>query len=93
MVHYKGGTMKSITIHNLDTKLEQLIQKKAKSQQLSLNKTIQLLLRESFGLTDKKAKTHKEDFADLYGVWSKQEADEFDKATQDFYLVHKKDWV
>ena len=42
--------MKSITIHNLDDKLDSLIREKAKKQGISLNKTIKTLLRKSLGL-------------------------------------------
>ena len=39
--------MKSITIHNLDETLENLIKERAKKQGKSLNKTIQALLNEA----------------------------------------------
>jgi len=48
--------MKSITIHGLDGPLDTLIREKARKQQLSLNKTIKLLLEESLGLTGRGSK-------------------------------------
>lgn len=43
--------MKSITIHNVDDPLDRLLQERAKSQGMSLNKTIKFLLAESLGIT------------------------------------------
>jgi hypothetical protein len=84
--------MKSITIHNLDDSLEILIREKAKKQGISLNKTIQMLLKQSLGLNPKSSNNHKEDFLDLFGCWSKKDELEFNKKTQDFNKINELDW-
>ncbi len=84
--------MKSITIHNLDDSLEVLIRERAKKQKISLNKTIQLLLRQALGLNSKSENNHRDDFLDLFGSWSKNDENEFIKNTKDFNKINKLDW-
>ena len=43
--------MKSITIHNLDNELSELIQKLSKAEDISQNKLIKRLLRKALGLS------------------------------------------
>jgi hypothetical protein len=87
-----GKLMKSITIHNLDDSLELLIREKSKKQGISLNKTIQMLLRQSLGLNSKSSNNHREDFLDLFGSWSKKDEIEFIRKTQDFNKINESDW-
>jgi negative regulator of replication initiation len=83
--------MKSITIHDLDSDLYKSIQSQATSQGLSLNKAIKQLLRKSLGLPHKYAE--KRDFSKFVGVWSKKEADEFDKIiNEEFENIDEEDW-
>ena len=84
--------MKSITIHNLDDMLEKKIKEKAKSQGLSLNKTIKKLLERSLGIDRRKRNDHREDFIDLFGTWSQEDFDEFDNAISDFKKIDPRDW-
>jgi hypothetical protein len=83
--------MKSITIHNLEDSLALLIQEKAKKNGLSLNKTIKMLLRKSLGLNDKR-EDNKEEFLDLFGVWTKNDEKQFIKRVEVFNNVEAKDW-
>jgi len=83
-------SMKSITIHNLDDKLDNLIRARAKTEGLSLNQTIQELIRKALGL--KKESDHRDDFLDLFGTWTKEDEDEFLKQTKDFREVEDQDW-
>ncbi len=69
--------MKSITIHGLEDPLDTLIRKKARQQNLSLNKTIKKLLRESLGLADNAGTDRKALFSDLCGVWTDEDIKEF----------------
>lgn len=85
--------MKSITIHKLDDTLEALIRKKAHKNGLSLNKTIQMLLRESLGLNNKDAANRKNDFAELCGAWNETDALEFQRKTADLDEVDEMDWT
>ncbi len=84
--------MKSITIHNLDDKLDSLIREKAKKQGMSLNKTIKLLLKKSLGLDKNSENDHKNDFLDLFGIWSKKDLNEFNKKIKDLREVNINDW-
>ncbi len=83
--------MKSITIHNLEDSLALLIQEKAKKQGMSLNKTIKMLLRKSLGLNNKR-EDNKEQFLDLFGVWTKNDEKQFIKKVEVFNKVDEKDW-
>lgn len=84
--------MKSITIHGLEGPLDALIREKASQQGLSLNKTIKKLLTESLGLEPSQPKDYRETFADLCGVWTRQEAAAFNQSTKDFAKVDPEDW-
>lgn len=85
--------MKSITIHNLDDPLERLLQVRAKSQGMSLNKTIKSLLAEALGIRQNKTLNNKNEFMDLFGSWSAAEARSFLKAIHDFEKIDAKDWA
>lgn len=84
--------MKSITIHGLDETLDRLIKKRAKKQGSSLNKTIKRLLEESLGIHNRKGSDHREDFLDLFGVWTKKESAQFMGQIQDLGKVDEGDW-
>lgn len=84
--------MKSITIHNLDEELDRSLRKEAREHGLSLNKTVKNLLRASLGLSKKTLEDRKKDFADVFGVWSKKEAEEFEARIKDFEKIDKEDW-
>ena len=84
--------MKSITIHNLDESLEYMIREKAKKQGTSLNKTIQILLKQSLGINSKPSETHREDFLAFFGVWSENDEKEFKKNTHSLNEINEADW-
>ena len=84
--------MSSITIHNIDKDLDLLIRKKAKKEGVSLNKTIQKALRESFNLETESDKNKKESFADIFGCWTEDDYREFTKKTKDFNKIDTEDW-
>ena len=71
--------MKSITIHDLDPKMEALIREKARKGGTSLNKTIKSLLRKSLGLDPGCETDRGDDFADLFGIWTEKDEGEFKK--------------
>ena len=85
--------MKSITIHNLDDPLDTLIREKAKTEGLSLNRTIKKLLAEALGLSLKKGEGRGKDFLDLFGVWSNKEVKEFNKQVGDLEKIDREDWA
>lgn len=83
--------MKSITIHDLDETMDKLIRQRAQAQETSLNKTIKELLRNSLGISKKQLKKNR--FDKFYGIWSKKEGEEFEKAIRDFEKIDKEDWA
>jgi len=70
---------KSITIHDLEETLDRLIREKAKSLNLSLDKTVKMLLKDSLvsGSAVKQIEKRRKEFQDLFGAWSEADADEF----------------
>lgn len=84
--------MKSITIHGLSDELDHLIREKASKQNTSLNKTIKQLLEDSLGINKEKRIDYREDFKDLCGVWTKEDAIDFEAATREFNQVDQGDW-
>ena len=84
--------MKSITIHGLDDVLDKQLREKAKKQGLSLNKTIKELLAKSLELNRKKKKDNREEFMELFGVWSENDLKEFNSAVSEFNQVDPGDW-
>ncbi len=84
--------MKSITLHGIDSKLDDLIKRKARKQGQSLNKTIKNLLEKSLGLNSDLESDRRKEFADLFGIWSKDDMKEFEKHTKDFEKTDNEDW-
>jgi predicted CopG family antitoxin len=83
--------MKSITIHGVGEDVDKLIKKRAKTEARSVNKVVKELIERSLGL-DPRRKDNREDFADLCGVWSKEEAAGFLEAVGDLERIDKDDW-
>ncbi len=81
--------MKSITIHNLDDKLDKLLKEKAAQDGTSINKTIKELLQQCLGISRKQKKS---DFSEFSGVWTRKEFEEFEDSTKGFEKVDSRDW-
>lgn len=64
---------------------------KARRQGISLNKAIKQLLAESLGLAQSNS-SHAGDFADLSGVWSAEDIQEFNNTTQELSDINLSDW-
>lgn len=84
--------MRSITIHDLDEMLDSHIREKARRQGISLNRTIKRLLQESLGIAQTNQQAKKNQFQDLFGVWSDKDEREFNLRTKSFEKVDNKDW-
>ena len=81
--------MKSITVHNIDDLLSQRLAEVAADQNLSLGGAIKSTLREALGLGTKK----KRDFSMLFGMWTKEEGEQFDKHIEEaFEQIDEEDW-
>lgn len=83
--------MTSITIHGLEDPIDCLIREKARQQGISLNKTIKQLLAESLGISQD-IKENQHDFADLSGIWSSEDFEEFTRNSQEFFVTDPMDW-
>lgn len=83
--------MKSITVHGIDERTEKLIKKRAKSEDTSVNKVMKGLLAEALGI-GKNKKDNREEFLDLFGVWTEEEGKQFFEAIKDLETVHPEDW-
>jgi len=83
--------MKSITIHGIDKETEKMIKKRAKSEGKSVNKTVKGLLAKALGI-EKKKSDNREEFLDLFGIWTKDEEKCFFEAIKDLEQIHPEDW-
>jgi len=83
--------MKSITIHNIDNVLEEVVKRQAAQNGTSLNRTIKNLLRQSLGISEERKRKHA-DFSAFSGIWSTRESKKFAKNIKDFEKVNAKDW-
>ncbi|MDQ8180820.1 hypothetical protein [Pelagicoccus sp. SDUM812005] len=84
--------MKSITIHKLDADLAEQLEKRARRDGTSLNRTVKSILRTSLGLDRKAIEDHRSDFTDLFGSWSQEDASAFDERTSKVQTVNSSDW-
>ncbi len=84
--------MKSITVHNIDSDVAELLEKRAKEKGQSLNKTIKELLRKAFNLPDKDKEKRKGRFDEFLGMWSQSEFDEFEESLKDSRRIDKEGW-
>jgi hypothetical protein len=83
--------MKSITIHGIEREMEKHIKERAKSARTSINKVVKELLAKALGLGQDK-QDHRDEFLDLFGVWTEEDEKKFQAAVQDFEVVHPEDW-
>ena len=84
--------MKSITLHKIDGPLAELIKAKAKSEGLSMNKTVQKILEESLGVKPRSGKDHRKDFEEFCGMWSNSDLAEFKQKTEGLDTIDAEDW-
>lgn len=82
--------MKSLTIHKLDNELAKAIEQLAYTSGLSQNKVIKKLLRKALGFNEENQR--KSDFSEFCGIWSKDEAQQFDNSLNDFETIDKNLW-
>jgi plasmid stability protein len=82
----------AITLRNLPQELQSAIQRKAKSEGLSLNKAVQELLAEAVGLHRGRKQVLYDDLDHLAGVWSEEEAAEFDATLREQRVIEPEMW-
>ncbi len=71
--------MKAITLRNLPPDLSRRIERKAKEQGSSMNKTVIRILEAALGTSKNRNATLSHDLDHLAGSWSEAEAAEFDE--------------
>jgi hypothetical protein len=84
--------MKSFTIHNIDEKLAKKIEAIAKREGKSINQTVKTLLSEKLGYDPNDDRKRREEFLDLFGVWSEEDEIEFNENIEDFRKIDDQDW-
>jgi len=83
--------MKSITVHGIDKETEKLISQRAKSARTSVNKIVKELLAKALGL-GKEKDDHRDEFLDLFDVWTEEDEKQFLEAAKDLESVEPGDW-
>jgi len=88
-----GEKMKAITIRGVDKDLENKLKGTAKSESLSVNQLILNSLRKSLGL--EKNKIHTRQYSDLnflFGKWTEDEYEAFEKTQKNFQSIDAELW-
>lgn len=88
-----GEKMKAITIRGVDKDLENKLKGTAKSESLSVNQLILNSLRKSLGL--EKNKIHTMQYSDLnflFGKWTEDEYEAFEKTQKNFQSIDAELW-
>ncbi len=86
--------MKQLTIRGFDDELAKRIRRVANREGISLNQAVLKLLRKGAGIGDQK---HEADIVGssldhLFGTWTAQEAERFDRALEDFEDIDEPMW-
>ena len=69
----------AITLRDIPANVEKVLAERAEREGLSLNRTVIKMLEEAAGLRPDEVKPKvNHDFDEFVGVWSEEEADEFD---------------
>lgn len=81
---------KSITIHGISRELDEKIQKRSRELHLSQNRTVKKILEDSLRKTS--SEERRKQFEEFCGIWTKEEAREFDKLIEDNRTIDEEDW-
>lgn len=86
--------MDQLTVTGVDNELYATLHRLATTEGMSLNEAILKLLRRGAALADVREQSHivGSSFDHLVGLWTDQEADEFDAAWQDMEVVDESTW-
>jgi hypothetical protein len=89
---HQERTMKIITLRNIPSELQHVIEARARKTG-SLNKTIIAMLEEAAGIHPApKRRRQYRDLSHLAGRWTREEADAFDKALREIRTVDPEFW-
>ena len=84
--------MKTVTLRNIPPELDRIIGARGRAKKMSLNKAVLDLLEEHLGSSIPSKGPEPHDLDDLAGVWSKQEADGFDRVLARQRSIDKDLW-
>ncbi len=87
--------MNQLTVRGFDDELSAAMHGLARREGISLNQAALRLLRRGAGITDSKRNPNAIGSAldDLFGVWSQDEADSFNRAIEVFGTVDEAAWA
>lgn len=83
--------MKAITLRNVPPDVAKVVHRRAVERNLSLNKAVIELVALGGGLTKAARECHS-DLDDLFGKWTKREADAFDRRLRGLRRVDAELW-
>lgn len=85
--------IKEIRLRGFEPELEKRIRELATRDGISLNEAALILLRHGAGISREKGMSHPSDGLDrLIGLWSKEEADQFDEFMKAFEHIDSSLW-
>jgi plasmid stability protein len=84
--------MNAITVRNLPPEVARAIQKRAKSERLSLNRAVVKLLAEATGLAPDTRPVLQHDLDEFAGSWTDAEADELDACIREQRTIDPETW-
>ncbi len=92
---HKEYDVNQLTVRGFDDELSAIMHSLAKREGISLNQAALRLLRKGAGITDSKRNpnTIGSSLDDLFGVWSRDEAESFDSALAVFETVDESAWT
>lgn len=88
--------MKQLTVRGFDDELSECIHREAEQEGISLNRAALRLLRKGAGLSDVPGKPQKigHSLDHLFGSWTKEEAEEFDRIIEEsFEVIDEEKWA
>ena len=88
--------MNQLTVRGFDDELSAILHRLAKQEGISLNQAALRLLRKGAGLTDSSKGNPNaigDSLDDLFGAWSRDEAESFDAALEVFETVDEAAWI
>ena len=84
--------MSSMTMHGIAPDLDRRLREEAAEKGLSLNQTLKKLLASSVGLGSA-AVDYRQDYAEFFGVWSKEDEAVFNAAVSSCNRIDPEDWT
>lgn len=83
-----------MTLRGFDREIEKAIRSLAKKEGISLSQAALKLLKRGAGLEDRTENPNAigASYDDLVGTWSQKEADDFERAIQDFERIDEEMW-